>query len=46
MISLGFILVYFMKNGNLPWDIEPLPDFDVDEKDPLIYQKTMKYEKQ
>lgn len=25
--------------------MEPLPEFECDDKDPLIYQKTMKYQK-
>lgn len=41
LIALGHILVYFYKKGNLPWDIPPLPKFNVDSKDPLVYDKTL-----
>jgi hypothetical protein len=46
LLALGNILIYFMKDGKLPWDCDPLPDFVVDDKDPLIYQKTIKYEQE
>lgn len=45
LLALGHILISFYKNGVLPWDMEPLPEFECDDKDPLIYQKTMKYQK-
>ena len=35
-----------MKGGKLPWDCDLLPEFVVDDKDPLIYQKTIKYEQE
>ena len=37
LLALGNIMVYFLKGGKLPWDCEPLPEFIVDDKDPLIY---------
>ena len=45
-MALMIILVYFLKEGKLPWDLDPLPEFEVDDKDPLIYQKTIKYEEE
>lgn len=45
LIALGHILVMFLRKGDLPWDMEPLPEFFVDDKDPLIYKKTIQYEK-
>jgi hypothetical protein len=36
----------FLNGGKLPWDTDPLPSFECDEKDPLIYKKTLDYEKQ
>jgi hypothetical protein len=45
MIALGHILVMLLSEGNLPWDTEPLPPLVVDEKDPLVYKKTIEYEK-
>ncbi len=33
-----------MNNGNLPWDMEEIKDLVVDDKDPLVYKKTMQYE--
>jgi hypothetical protein len=36
-MALMIILVYFLKEGRLPWDLDPLPEFEVDDKDPLIY---------
>lgn len=45
LVALGHILVMFYRGGSLPWDQKPLPDFVVDDKDPLIYKKTIQYEK-
>ena len=45
LISLGYVVVYLAKGGWLPWEIPPIPDLEVDEKDPLVYQKTMEYER-
>lgn len=44
LLALGNILVCFFRQGELPWDMVPLPELIVDDKDPLIYKKTMKYE--
>jgi serine/threonine protein kinase len=44
LIAFGHILIYFINGGKLPWDMKPLPPFEVDDVDPLIYQKTMQYE--
>lgn len=44
-MALAHILIMFARGGKLPWDMEPLPEFDCDEKDPLIYKKTIEYEK-
>lgn len=41
LFALGNILVMFYKNGVLPWDMAPLPPLVIDDKDPLIYQKTL-----
>ena len=34
----------FYKNGVLPWDMAPIPALAVDDKDPLIYKKTMEHQ--
>lgn len=44
LLAVGNILVYFFKGGELPWDMVPLPELRVDDKDPLVYKKTMQYE--
>ena len=36
--SIGIILIYFMRNGLLPWDIMQPDDCNVDAKDPNAYQ--------
>ena len=39
--SLGIILVYFMRRGNLPWDV-PVPEqHKFDAKDPNAYQNEL-----
>ena len=44
-MSLGYILVMFLRHGNLPWDRDPIQPLDVDDKDPLIFKKTIEYER-
>ena len=38
-------MVCIAKKGHLPWDMTPLPAQQLDQKDPLIYQKTMQRQK-
>lgn len=45
LIALGNILIMFMRQGDLPWDMVAIPDLQVDEKDPLIYKKTLEHNK-
>ena len=44
LIALGYIIVCFFRGGHLPWDMAPLPQLKVDDKDPLIYKKTLQYQ--
>ena len=45
LVAVGHILIYLMRGGHLPWDMDPLPELVVDDKDPLIYKKTMQHQK-
>lgn len=36
--ALGIVLIYFMRKGNLPWDVERPKEVKVDAKDPNAYQ--------
>ena len=35
--SLGIILIYFLRRGNLPWDVEGPEKLNLDAKDPNAY---------
>ena len=37
--SLCVIMIYFLKGGNLPWDIPQPHILPIDHKDPNAYQK-------
>jgi hypothetical protein len=38
------MMVCFYKENHLPWDKVALAPFQIDSKDPEIFQKTMQYE--
>lgn len=44
LIAFGTILVFLYNDGALPWDTEPIPVLEVDDKDPLVYEKTIEYQ--
>lgn len=37
LIALGHLMICLLKRGKLPWDMEPLPEFTADLKDPMIF---------
>jgi len=43
--ALGFILLYFLRRGSLPWDVPQPKDLNVDAKDPNAYQNQLLMEK-
>lgn len=45
LIALGTVLVSLFKKGSLPWDMAPPAKVILDNKDPLLYQKTLQIQK-
>jgi hypothetical protein len=44
LIAFGHVFIYLLK-ADLPWEaLKPLPKVELDDKDPLIYKKTMEQE--
>lgn len=39
--SLGFVLLYFLRKGNLPWDVPRPSEIKIDAKDPNAFQNQM-----